>query len=345
MRLFQGQPIPKDSVKIRSFKVEFKSSDVTDLKHRLANTRYVQPMLDTGFEYGFPSDELKKWIDHWRFKFDFNRTQDELNQYPQFTTQIEGIDVHYLHVKAKSPKTGRLPLVLVHGWPGSVYEYYGVIPKLSQHYELIVPSIPGYGFSEAPHRSGFTAADAGRVIVKLMSRLGHGRFAYHGGDWGAVIGRMLGVYFPQNARAIHISMMSQQINLKTLSKLVAGMVAPKMIYSSEAEAALNRGCLFRWFVSLMQETGYMHLQATKPDTIGALLIDSPAGLAAYILEKFSIWVNSEYISLPDGGLTQKFTPDQLLTNVAIYWFGGNSGHSVRLYKETIPLLFSKLKNL
>lgn len=167
------------------------------------------------------------------------------------------------------------------------------------------------------------------------------KFIYLGGDWGSVIGHWMTLSFPDDVKAAYLPMLARKITAVTLPKILLAQIAPSLMYEDEREIAFDRGSLYNWFVGLMQESGYLHLQSTKPETIGALLADSPAGLAAYILEKFSYWVNPDYIDRPDGGLTEKFTLDELLTNVLIYWINNNAGYSTRLYKETIPYVFSK----
>lgn len=353
-----GQAAPKDNPAIRPFKVNVPEADLVDLKSRLSKARYVDHIEGTHFNYGFNSNFLKKVVTYWQTKYDWKKEEAKLNAVPQFVTQIEGIDVHFLHVKpAKKAKTV-VPLLISHGWPGSVLEYYKTIPLLTEPdengvaFELIIPSIPGYGFSEAPHQQGFDGNAAARVFVKLMKRLGHEKFYVHGGDWGNLIVRLISIIFPENVIGAHILGNWEGINHMEsgcyIAKVLLAQYFPSLFFSAETRDR-DYAKLFplkdRIFY-LLQESGYMHIQATKPDTVGAALVDSPVGLAAYILEKFSTWTNPAYRDRDDGGLTEKFTLDELLTNIMIYWTSGNIASSQRFYKENLarhnPIANAKL---
>ncbi|CAG2112466.1 unnamed protein product [Medioppia subpectinata] len=229
--------------------------------------------------------------------------------------------------------------MVIHGWPGSVWEYYKSIPLLIEPtndvaFEVICPSIPGYGFSEAPHQPGFDVSQTARIFVKLMERLNHRRFFVHGGDWGFAISQAMAKIYPENIRGVHVSM-SGVLNMRGIQwfKFLVGMYAPGLVFDNpKADYAKHYPFLDKLSWSI-REAGYMHLQATKPDTVGAALVDSPVGLAAYILEKFSTWTDPDNVGKADGGLTQKFTLDELLTNIMIYWTSNNVASSMRFYKE------------
>ena len=214
----EGQSIPKDSLAINKFVVNVPDSVLQDLKTRLNNAKFVESIEGSNFRYGFNSNYLKQVVEFWKTKFDWRQQEKELNKYNHFKTQIEGIDVHFVHVKPSKPAKTVVPLLLLHGWPGSFYEFYKSIPLLTEPvndlaFEIVCPSIPGYGFSEAPHQEGmkflieifniyfyylgFNILHAARFFVKLMNRLGHKKFFVQGGDWGGIIGTVMSNLYPE----------------------------------------------------------------------------------------------------------------------------------------------------
>lgn len=355
-----------EDVSIKPFKVNVDEKILTDLKERLRNTRFQESLAGSNFEYGFHSSALKSVVDYWLTKYDWRKEEAYLNSFPQFKTQIEGIEVHFIHVKpgreegkihvkperegekihVKQGREGeKKAILLVHSWPGSVIEFYKVIPLLTREgFEVIVPSIPGYGFSEPAHRSGFDVMDTGRVFAKLMTRLNHDTFFYHGGDWGSIVGKALSVLYPERVLGYHSTLPNIHFTLRTLLKiLVAEIVSPSLIYTNTTTESGRLHPLSQRIGFVLQETGYFHLQATKPDTSGVGLNDSPAGLAAYILEKFSTWTDPSNRQRRDGGLTMRYSMDDLLTNVMTYWVNGCITSANRMYKEYISVPnFSKL---
>jgi len=336
--LKQGEPIPKDDTTLRPLKVAYDEDVLKDLHERLNKTRFVEP-LQNSFEDGFNGDMLKTVVDYWINKYDWKKQVDYLNSHTQFTTQIEGITVHFIRIKPTGAAKVVKPILLVNGWPSSIYQFYKLAELLRKPvndvaFEVILVSRPGFGFSEQPHKSGFSISDSCRIYVKLMKRLGHEKFFYHGEDWGSVEGHGLSVLYPQNAEAIHLTMPLPDLTLVGLTKMVVGSYLPSLVYSNEheAETFAKPKDLIKF---ILREVGYFILQATKPDTIGALLMDSPAGSAAYYLEKFSVGVNKESIYLQDGGLTKKFTLDELLTDIMILWTTENGAYSHRYLKEFV----------
>jgi microsomal epoxide hydrolase len=326
----------KDDETIRPFTVNVPDEVLIDLKDRLKKHRPQESFEGTNFEYGFRSDQLKKVIDYWTNKYDWRKEEKFLNQYPHFKTQIEGIDIHFMHIKSAGDKKRTTPLLLVHGWPGSVVEFLSMIPLLTNDFELVIPSIPGYGFSEAAHKPGLNHHAVGRIFVKLMKRLKHEKFLYHGGDWGAIIGKSIAVVYPETLIGYHTTMSVTPNGLcNTFKALIAEFGFPGLVWDNPDIDAKKMNPMGEHFSFLIKEMGYAHIQATKPDTVGVALNNDPAGLAAYILEKFSTWTNKEFRNLPDGGLTKKFTLDQLLTNVMLYWVNGCITSSQRFYKETM----------
>ncbi|XP_025208982.1 juvenile hormone epoxide hydrolase 1-like [Melanaphis sacchari] len=338
-----GQTKDCDNTKeVRPFLINITTEVIVDLKYRLSNARpLVKPLQSVNFEYGFNSDYLAKIIDHWLNRYDWTARQAYLNTLPQFKTKIFGLDLHFIHAKPPAKSSARtIPLLMLHGWPGSVVEFYKIIPMLITPiadrnfvFEVVAPSLPGYGFSDAAARPGMGPAQMGQMFVKLMERLGHKKFYVQGGDWGAAITEAISKIFPDRVYGMHSNMCStiSSLGLYDYVRLALGTYWPSLIVSSESEKSRTYP-LSKVFFGFLEESGYMHLQMTKPDTAGVALNDSPVGLAAYILEKFSTWTHMNYKSLPDGGLS-KFKMDELLDNVMIYWVTNSMTTSMRLYSE------------
>ncbi|XP_022164423.1 juvenile hormone epoxide hydrolase 1 [Myzus persicae] len=344
---------------IRPFVINITTEVIADLKNRLSNARpIVKPLRSVNFEYGFNGDHLAKIVDHWSNRYDWTARQAYLNSLPQFKTNIFGLDLHFIHAKPPARTKARtIPLLLLHGWPGSVVEFYKIIPMLTTPveginfvFEVVAPSLPGYGFSDAAARPGMGPAHMGQMFVKLMERLGHEKFYVQGGDWGSVITEAISKLFPHRVYGMHSNMCSSvsSLTLNDYVRLVLGTYWPSIIVSNENEKSRTYP-LSKMFFGFLEESGYMHLQMTKPDTAGVALNDSPVGLAAYILEKFSTWTSTGYKYEPDGGLS-KFNTDELLDNVMIYWVTGSMTTSMRLYSEyasnkyqALPHIMAKIK--
>ncbi|XP_054156405.1 epoxide hydrolase 1-like [Oppia nitens] len=344
-QLKAGEPIPKDPLTINKFTINVSDEVLTDLKHRLDLARYVEPIPGTQFNYGFNGNYLKQVVDYWKTKYDWRQQEKELNKFNHFKTQINGIDIHFIHVKPSKPAKTVVPILISHGWPGSVLEYYKAIPLLTEPtngvaFEVICPSIPGYGWSEAPHQTGFNVPQTARIYVKLMERLNHKTFFVHGGDWGSAIAQSMAILYPENVRGLHTTWGSMPSRGLPLIKTIIGAYLPQLVFDNPESDYKMVFPFWEKFKFMVRESGYMHLQSTRPDTIGAALVNSPVGLAAYILEKFSVWTNPAFLDKPDGELTKKFTLDELLTNIMIYWTSNNVASSMRYYKENIPLLFT-----
>uniref|UniRef100_A0A8C1I5R3 Epoxide hydrolase n=1 Tax=Cyprinus carpio TaxID=7962 RepID=A0A8C1I5R3_CYPCA len=330
---------PEDD-SIRPFRVETTSEEIEDLHRRLDQTRSFPSLEDSQFNYGFNSKYLEKVVSYWRNDFNWRKQVDKLNKYPHFKTKIEGIDIHYIHVKPKSLAEGTraVPLVIVHGWPGSFYEFYGMIPLLTEPsspdditFEIICPSIPGYGFSEAPHKKGFDSVCAAHIFNKLMKRLGFSQYYVQGGDWGSLITTNMAQLEPNAVKGLHINFAPpSKGGLLIMLSILFGRQFPKLFGFTEHDVKRLFPTMEKLVVDRIRETGYLHIQATKPDTAGRGLNDSPVGLAAYILEKFSTWTDPEF-KIQKFGLC--FSLDDLLTNVMIYWTSGSIISSMRFYKE------------
>ncbi|CAL1578224.1 unnamed protein product [Knipowitschia caucasica] len=334
------KPLSEDT-KVYSFKVETSDKEIQDLHERIDRTRFADPLEDSAFNYGFNSTYLKKVVSYWRHEFDWKKQVDMLNKYPHYKTKIEGLDVHFIHVRPQCQAHQKvLPLMLVHGWPGCIYEFFKIIPLLTEThggvvFEVICPSIPGYGYSEAPHKTGFNSLAAARVFLTLMDRLGFSQFYLQGGDWGSLITTNMSQMKPECVKGLHLNMFMTRSGLKECFSLVVGRYLPFLVGFSREDVKRLFPFIEKNVYARLRETGYMHIQGTKPDTAGCGVNDSPVGLAAYILEKFSSWTDSNNRFLDDGGLERKFTLDELLTVIMIYWTTSSIVSSMRFYKENL----------
>lgn len=250
------------------------------------------------------------------------------------------MNIHYIHVvpKPSKPTIKVIPLLLLHGWPGSVREFYEFIPLVTKEspdrdfvFEVIAPSLPGYGFSEAAAKQGLDPEEMGVIFRNLMLRLGKNRFYVQGGDWGSMIGSAMATYFTDNVIGFHTNMCFASTPIGFIKNIIAETLPKYFIDMKHHDFFFPSK---RTFVELLKEMGYMHIQATKPDTIGAVLAHNPVGLAAYILEKFSTWTNPQYRDLADGGLEKYFTLDALIDNLMFYYIPNSITSSQRLYKES-----------
>ncbi|KAM4694678.1 epoxide hydrolase 1 [Discoglossus pictus] len=343
-----GQRPDSEDEDVRPFKIETSDEELNDLFQRIDQTRYTEPLEGSRFNYGFNSTHLRKVVSYWRNAFSWKKQLEILNKYPHFKTKIEGLDIHFVHVKPANLPAGRKakPIIMVHGWPGSFYEFYKIIPRLTDPtshglsddhvFEVICPSIPGYGFSEASHKQGCDSVAVARIFYKLMRRLGFQEFYAQGGDWGYMICTNLAQIAPNHVKGLHLNMVSAMgSKLPQLLSILLGQRFPGLFGFQDEDVRRMFPFLKKVFYHIVKESGYMHIQATKPDTAGCGLNNSPVGLAAYILEKFSTWTDSEFLDHEDGGLERKFSLDDLLTNVMIYWLTGSIVSSMRFYKENV----------
>jgi len=299
-----------DGDEIRPFRVEVPQADLDDLRERLARTRWPDELPGVRWAYGVPLGYLKELAEYWRTRYDWRAAEAELNGYPQFTTVIDGQVVHFLHVR--SANKNAIPLLVTHGWPGSVAEMMKIIGPLSETFHLVVPSLPGFGFSGPTTATGWDIDRVSRSLGELMVRLGYDRFAAHGGDWGAAVSRGLGVRMPERVIGVHLTLLGQ------------AAARPKDDADDErVRASARQAAYFQ-----REETGYSTIQGTRPQTLAYGLTDSPAGQLAWIAEKFKVWTDSE--NAPEDAVDR----DQLLTNVSIYWFTATAGSSARIYYET-----------
>jgi pimeloyl-ACP methyl ester carboxylesterase len=303
---------------IARFEIHVEESVLEDLKSRLARTRFPDQIEGTGWEQGIPTDYLRELVEHWRGGYDWRAHEARLNELPHFRTRIDGQSIHFVH--ARSARADAFPLLLMHGWPGSIVEFLDVIPRLTEPevhggaaadaFHVIAPSLPGYGFSEPPRTRGWDVRRVARAFIELMRRLGYGRYGAQGGDWGAQVATRIGAFDPEHCAALHLNM-----------PIAVRPENPGPL-SEEEKAGLAAMARFQ-----REESGYALEQATKPQTLGVALNDSPAGLLAWIVEKFRTW--SDCGGRPENA----FDRDRLLTNAMLYWVTQTITSSARLYWE------------
>jgi microsomal epoxide hydrolase len=303
------------------YRIAVPQAVLNDLKERLARTRFPSEIDNSGWDYGTNLAYLKELVAYWRTTFNWREQERKLNQLPQFTTTIDGLPIHFVHQRSSNP--GATPLVMIHGWPGSFFEFTKVIGPLtepakfggsaSDAFHVVALSLPGYGFSGKPRTGGYNPTRMARTVAQLMARLGYGRYGAQGGDWGASIVRQLGHVDPTHLIGLHSNMCLA--NAPPGPNPNDGVPAEelKRVQAAQARTAT--------------ELGYFQIQSTRPMTLGYGLNDSPAGLAAWIVEKFRAWSDS------DGNVEKRFTKDELLTNVTIYWVTETAPSSTRLYFE------------
>ena len=308
---------------VQPYKIEIPDSVLDDLKSRLERTRWPDELPGTGWDYGSNLDYVKELVEYWRTKFDWHAQEKLINSFSHFKSKVDGLNIHFIHEKGKGPNP--MPLVITHGWPGTFFEMYKVIPMLSDPashggdpadaFDVVAPSMPGYGFSDATDKRGLSVLSIGDLWAKLMSEnLGYQRFAAQGGDWGARVTAKLGLSHGDKVIGIHTTSTSSPTPYQ----------GPGTRELSEAENAMLAQRV-QW---LADEGGYSHIQATKPQTLSYGLNDSPAGLAAWIVEKYRTWSDC------GGDVESRFTKDELLTTITIYWVTQSINSSTRLYYES-----------
>lgn len=298
---------------IQPFKINIPQAMLDNLKSRLANTRWPDEISNSGWDYGTNLAYLKNLTEYWKNEFDWRAQEKMMNSFEHFHANIEGINIHYIHERGKGPNP--TPLIITHGWPSSFAEMLKIIPLLTDNsFDVIIPSLPGFGFSDKPSLPGWNVQKIASVWMKLMTEtLGYDKFFAEGGDWGGYITARLGFAYPEHIFGIYTS------NIRgTPTKPYPG--TPPL---SAAESAMLQA-REHWF-----QTGasYWHMQSTAPQTPAYALNDSPVGLASWILEKWRDWTDC------DGDLEKRFTKDELLTNITIYWFTQTINSSMRLYYE------------
>jgi len=289
-------------IKAGKFALNVPDSALADLRERLKRTRWPdEPPLEP-WSTGTSVAWLKDLVAYWQAGFDWRAWEAKLNAFPQYTLPVRGIKLHFIHLPSKKP--GAMPLLLSHGWPGSLFEFHKILPLLAEDFTVVAPSLPGYGLSFRPGQKRFGAEEMAECFAELMARLGYERFGAQGGDWGAAISSVLGYKHPERIIGIHLNLL---------------MVRRDPGFA--AQGAEERKYKDQLAHFLKEETGYQAIQGTKPQTLAFGLADSPAGLAAWIAEKFRTWSDC------GGAIENAISRDELLANVSHYWFTGAIGSS------------------
>lgn len=300
------------------FRIDVDEAVIDDLRRRLARTRWPDALPGASWDYGTDLDYARALCAYWRDEYDWREHESRLNALPQYRAEIDGLGIHFVHCPGRGPAP--LPLILTHGWPSSFYEMHKVIGPLSDPashgadpedaFDVVVPSLPGYGFSDRPRERGFDTNRVADVWARLMVEvLGYERFGAQGGDWGAAVNTGLGTRHSERLIGLHYNMLAPPIDEATLSP--------------EDRAWWEEVKAYR-----AQEWGYVKLQSTKPQSLAFGLEDSPSGLAAWIVEKWRRWSDC------DGDVERVYTKDELLTNITIYWVTHTIASSMRLYFES-----------
>ena len=302
----------------RPNEIHVPQSVLDDLTQRLANTRWPNTLPGVGWDYGADPGYVRQLCEYWRTSYDWRKHEAALNRYSGFLCEVDGLDIHFWHVRGKGPNA--TPLLLVHGWPGSIYEFHHLIDRLTDpaanggdpadSFDVVIPALPGYGFSGKPTERGWGPTRAAEAFHTLMTRdLGYARYGTQGGDWGAVVTSRIAAAHPEAVIGAHLNM----------------MVAPPPADASDADDIALKQARDAFVAG---ETGYSNLQGTKPTSLAIAQADSPAGIAAWIVEKFRTWSDC------DGDIEAVYTKDQLLTNIMFYWAPNSIATAANFYYES-----------
>jgi pimeloyl-ACP methyl ester carboxylesterase len=308
------------------FSIHVAQTEIDDLRRRIGATRWPEEIPGSGWTYGSDLETIRRLASYWETVYDWRTHEAELNRYPQFTTEILGQRIHFIHVR--SARDDALPLILTHGWPGSVSEFTQLIGPLTDPeshgasgadaFHVVIPSLPGYGFSGPTDAPGWDIRKSADAWAELMAGLGYERYGAQGGDWGSMLTRQLGDVDPDHLVGMHVN-------------LLVGLPPGKPDdFEDLTEAESLRLARFNEYMQTGQ--GYVALQASKPQTLAFGLLDSPVGLLSWIAEKFWAWTDN------DGQIEDAITLDELLTNVSIYWFTRTAGSSARMYYESMATM-------
>lgn len=309
-------------MEVKAFKIEVHDKVLDDLRRRLETVRWPDQIPNSGWDYGSNLDYLKELVEYWRSGFDWRAQEAKLNDFHHFKSQVDGLDIHFIHERGKGPNP--IPLVITHGWPSTFFEMHKIIPLLADPgahgsdpadaFDVVAPSLPGFGFSDQPTERGMDVQRVAGMWNKLMTEnLGYRRFAVQGGDIGAGVTSRLGNDHAGSVIGIHLT----SVNRPTP---YLGPGSRELTEAEQSHIAQRE----RW---QRDEGAYNHLQSTKPQTLSYGLNDSPVGLAAWIVEKYRTWSDC------GGEVERRFTKDELLTNITIYWVTQTIGSSVRMYYD------------
>jgi pimeloyl-ACP methyl ester carboxylesterase len=320
---FASQPREGSSISdhVTPFRIEIPDAELRDLRERLRRTRWAEEATVEGWSQGVPRAYMQELCDYWAEQYDWRATEARLNALPQFRTEVNGIGIHFIHIR--SPYADALPLVITHGWPGSIVEFLKVIGPLTDPaahggdaadaFHVVCPSLPGYGFSDKPAQRGWNVQRIADAWTRLMARLGYERYGAQGSDWGTSISASVGQRDGDHVAGIHLT----------------PPLAPPDPATFDDLTERERAALASLEHSAEWDSGYSQEHATRPQTIGYALVDSPAALCAWIIEKFWAWTDC------DGHPENVLTRDELLDNLMLYWLPRTGASSARLYWESI----------
>ena len=297
------------------FTIECGDDAIADLRARLSQTRWPERETVDDWSQGVPLAYMQDLCAHWAHDYDFSAAQERLNRFPQYRTPIDGLDIHFIHVPSRHERA--IPIVLTHGWPGSFVEFLGVIDALvnpddpGDAFHVVVPSLPGYGYSGKPSAPGWNLTRVAAAWDELMLRLGYDRYGAQGGDWGALLTNMMARDFADHLTGIHLN-----LPVLDFAAFDMGDLTPE-----EQKGLAGVGTHAR------DGRGYAEMQSTRPQTLGYGLTDSPAAQCAWIVDKYWAWTDC------DGDPDRALTREQMLDNISVYWFTGTASSSARMYWE------------
>ncbi|MBS7544184.1 epoxide hydrolase family protein [Ancylobacter oerskovii] len=325
-----GAAVPDEALPegVHPFRIAIPEQDLAELRQRLGATRWPEPETVPDASQGVQEAKLRPLMRYWESSYDWRKIEARLNALPMYTTRIDGLDIHFIHIR--SPHDDAMPMIMTHGWPGSILEFMKVMDpltnptrhggKAADAFHLVVPSIPGFGFSGKPDKAGWGSDHIGRAWAVLMARLGYPRFVSQGGDCGSVISHRMALQKVPGLIGIHVNMPGT-VPAEIATILTAGGPPPADLTPAEREAFTALDRFYR------DSSGYATMMVTRPQTIGYSLVDSPVGLAAWIYEKFQTWTYS-------GGEPERvLTKDEMLDDISLYWLTRTGASAARIYWE------------
>ncbi len=308
----------------RPFRCEIPAARIIDLHERIDRARWPDQINDDAWSYGTELNYLRELVQYWRRDFRWSQAQTELNGFDHFLLDIDGLDLHFIH--QRSPHASATPLLITHGWPGSIVEFLDLIPRLTEPekfggrpenaFHVVAPSLPGYGFSPGAREPGMHVQKVAERQIRLMAELGYTSYIAQGGDWGSAISLAVAALDPEHCEAVHVNLL--------MLPPPRDVANPMSLATAQERVLLERTARHQ-----REGSAYMKLQMTKPQSLGYGLYDSPIGLCAWITEKFHDWSDC------GGDIRNAVSWDRLLTNISLYWFTNSIVSSLRLYKETL----------